>query len=226
MEEKKTAKISLSTFFLIIAIVVIGIMGYFLYVSNSKATAMLSNEKELNTKITNLENEIADKEVVIKSAQNTVSNDLNSEEVNPTKDTISNNSNTSNTMTFSSLKGKYVGNADVKPGTTPDGETEVSLYLYENGSYKYNNMPGLASGHIGYYTFSDNNLILHKIADCGNDIGRTLTSGTITLKINNDNSITDNELSAILKKSSDKIEKDHDIINTELKNALNNNSLR
>ena len=217
MEDKKVTKISLSTFFLIIAIIIICIMGYFLYRSANKTSDIIEKEKELNAKIEKMEEEIANKEVTtIKADQKNYNNNLNSKE---SKDTASNN------MSFSSLKGKYVGNADVEPGTTPDGETEVNLYLYENGSYSYNNMPGFAAGHIGYYTVDGNNLILHEIIECANDIGRTITSNTITLKINNDKSITDNELNAVLKKSNSNVENENNIISTELKNALNNKSL-
>lgn len=67
MEEKKTIKISISTVLLIIAIVIIVIMGYFLYSANSKVTEMLANEKELNTKIERLNNEIANKREDIKT---------------------------------------------------------------------------------------------------------------------------------------------------------------
>lgn len=175
MEEKK--KISLSTFFLILAIIVICVMGFFL--CNLKS----NNDAELNS------------------------------------------SKIENNITFSSLKGMYVGNAEVEPGTTPGGKTEVRLYLYENGCYRYNNIPGLGSEEVGYYTFNGDNLILHQIVAAANDIGRTIVSETITLKINNDNTIKDDELKAILKKSSDKIE-EYDIISSELKTALNNNSLR
>ena len=48
----------------------------------------------------------------------------------------------------------------------------------------------------------------------------------MTLKINSDNSVTDNNLSAVLKKTSQKIENKTGIISTELKNALNNKSLQ
>ena len=119
MEEKKTIKISLVTFFLIIAIIVICIMGYFLYVSNTKT------------------NEIGN--------------------------TSSNNSSVENNLTFSSLSGEYIGDAKVEPGTTPDGETKVYLYLYEDGGFCYNNSPGLGSGIVGYYTFDGNELFLHEV---------------------------------------------------------------
>lgn len=224
MEEKKTIKISMSTFFLIIAIIAICIMGYFLYSSNTKTNDMISKEKELNAKIAKLEDDIASKQTQISATSNTVnSGNTNSNKVNNDNN---DNSTIENNLTFSSLSGVYVGDAKVEPGTTPDGETEVTLYLYENGSFEYNDSPGLGSGKVGYYTFKDNNLILHEVLLCANDIGRTITNDTMTLKINSDNSITDSKLNAVLKKSSQKIENRTDVISTELKNALNNNSLQ
>lgn len=213
MEEKKTTKIKVLTFFLIFAIIAIGVMGYFLYDSNSKTTDMIAKEKELNTKIAELENEIINKQEPIKAEQKNV----NSSNLN---------SNEESNITVSSLSGIYIGDAKVEPGTTPDGETKVSLYLYENGSFEYNDKPGLASGKVGYYTVSDNTIILHEVLLRANDIGRTITSDTMTLKINSDYSITDSKLDAVLKKSSQKIENKTDVISTELKNALNNNSLQ
>ena len=221
MEEKKTIKISISTFFLIIAIITICIMGYFLYSSNTKANDMISKEKELNAKIAKLEDDIASKQ----SQANATSNIVNSENTNSNNDN-NDNSTIENNLTFSSLSGVYVGDAKVEPGTTPDGETEVTLYLYENGSFVYNDSPGLGSGKVGYYTFSDNNLILHEVLLCANDIVRTITNDTMTLQRNSDNSITDSKLIAVLKKSSQKIENRTDVISMELKNALNNNSLQ
>ena len=99
------------------------------------------------------------------------------------------------------------------------------MYLYENGSFNYKNNPGLDSGSIGYYTFNDNELVLHEVVECGNDIGRRITSNTIKIQMNKDNSITDSKLNATLKKSTQKIENKTDLISTELKNALNNKSL-
>ena len=224
MEEKKAIKISLSTFFLILAIIAICVMGYFLYISNAKADDMTLKEEELNTKISKLEDDIASKQAQISA----ISNNGNSEKTNSdeTSNTNKDNSTIGNNLTFSSLSGIYVGDAEVKPGTTPNGEKEVRLYLYENGSFLYNDSPGLDSGEVGYYTFSNNNIILHEVLLCGNDIGRTITSDTKTLKMNSDNSITDSKLNAVLKKSSQQIENKTDVISTQLKNALKNNSLQ
>ncbi len=61
MEEKKTIKISLATLFLIISIIIIIIMGYFLYKLNLKNTNMISTEKKLKIKISELENRVINK---------------------------------------------------------------------------------------------------------------------------------------------------------------------
>ena len=129
------------------------------------------------------------------------------------------NTQTQEIVSFSSLTGKYVGNT-TKNNVVPS-ETEVSLYLYEDGSFHYYNKPGLASGVIGYYTFNDNEIVLHGVVGCANDIGRTVISDSVTIKINDDKSLTDSELDTTLKKSSDDFEKETNIISTELKAALN-----
>ena len=56
-EEKKTIKINLSTFFLILAIIVICIMGYFIYKLNNDITKATNQVSQLNNKITLLESD-------------------------------------------------------------------------------------------------------------------------------------------------------------------------
>ena len=125
-----------------------------------------------------------------------------------------------NSVTFSSLSGAYVGDAKALEGKTFGNEKEVRLELYEDGSFRYNNEPGLASGIIGYYTFTNDEIVLHGIVGCANDIGRTIISNKVTLKINSDKSLTDNKLDAKLQKSTDSFENQKDIISTQLKSAL------
>ena len=66
MEEKNQITISLSTLFLIIAIIIILIMGYFIY-------QLSNNKNELNNKILNLETEINK----LNTSKNITSNNLN-----------------------------------------------------------------------------------------------------------------------------------------------------
>ncbi len=58
MDEKKVTKISLSTFFLILAIIVIIVMGYFIYELCMKKTNENETISNLNSKVSNLENTI------------------------------------------------------------------------------------------------------------------------------------------------------------------------
>ena len=61
MDNKKTMKTNLPPLFLIIAIIVILVIGYFLYKLNSENTTIKSNESNLNAKITELEGKLASK---------------------------------------------------------------------------------------------------------------------------------------------------------------------
>ena len=56
MEEKKSTKISLSTFFLIIAIIAICVMGFFIYKLNDDKTKATEKVSELNNQVAKLEN--------------------------------------------------------------------------------------------------------------------------------------------------------------------------
>ena len=220
MEEKKSIKISLSTFLLIITIIALGIMGVFLYKINYEKSKSTEQVSELNNQVKTLENSVSSLQKIIEETPNTNKTTTSTNETENKKE----DEQSKNSISFSTLSGIYVG--DVEEGINLDGATKVKLYLYENGSYDYENNPGLDSGSMGYYTFSDNELVLHEVLACGNDIGRTITSNTITLQINKDNSITDSKLNTTLKKSSQKIENKTDIISTELKRALSNNSLQ
>lgn len=147
--------------------------------------------------------------------------DAKTEEADKNKDTsVITTQIQENSLTFSSLSGLYIGDATVDIETFPGDQTKVRLYMYEDGSFRYFNEPGLASGVMGYYTFNDNEIILHGIIHCANDIGRTIVSDSLTIKINSDKSLLDGKLGATLKKSSEGFENDTNIISRQLKSAL------
>ena len=58
MQENKPIKISLSTFFLIIAIIVIIIMSYFIYVISNRNQIAKDETDKLNSKVNNLESKL------------------------------------------------------------------------------------------------------------------------------------------------------------------------
>ena len=188
-------------------------MGYFLYNANSKKVDILSYEKELNAQIAKLEDEIKNKneEIETKPTQNTVNTNI--------QETTDNTSSTTNNITYSYLKGTYKGTV-----SNEREQGEVYLILCENGIYFYQDILGTAAGSEGYYIFDGNDLTLHQILRCANDPGRTIASDTITLKINDDNSISDSKLNTVLKKSSNTVQTEYDICN-ELKTSLDSNLL-
>lgn len=83
MEEKKALKISLSTFFLILAIIVICVMVYYIYKLNNEKNIETIKAENLNSKVNSLENKVNDLQEKI----NTISSTINATETN-----IANNS--------------------------------------------------------------------------------------------------------------------------------------
>lgn len=112
MEENKSVKVSLSTVFLIFAIIAILIMGYYIY--NISAQNKIANEElnSLNTEISHLKDSVETYQETI----NSISNTLNSE--NSNKNDVSskdseNKNNTSNTTSKYSKITKTLENNDV-----------------------------------------------------------------------------------------------------------------
>ncbi len=74
MKEKKTLKIILSTFLLILAIIIITIMGLFIYKLNNEKTKEIEKSMELQSQINNLNATISDLQEKINVIENTESN--------------------------------------------------------------------------------------------------------------------------------------------------------
>ena len=77
MEEKKVTKINLSTFFLIIAIVIILVMGVFIYKLNSDRTTEIQKSTELQAKVNNLSGAVSELQGKINKSSNTISGEAN-----------------------------------------------------------------------------------------------------------------------------------------------------
>ena len=60
MEEKNVTKISLSTFFLILAIIAIIVMGIFIYKLNNDKTAEIQKSTELQAQVNSLNGTVSD----------------------------------------------------------------------------------------------------------------------------------------------------------------------
>lgn len=80
MEEKKITKISLSTFFLILAIIVIVVMGIVIYKLNNDKTTEIKKATELQTQVNNLNGTVSE----LQERVNKVSETINKETVTNT----------------------------------------------------------------------------------------------------------------------------------------------
>lgn len=72
MEEKKVTKISLSTFFLILAIIAIVVMGIFIYKLNNDKTAEIQKSTELQAQVNSLNGTVSDLQGKINSISETI----------------------------------------------------------------------------------------------------------------------------------------------------------
>ncbi len=85
MKEKNVTKISLSTFFLILAIIAIIVMGIFIYKLNNDKTAEIQKSTELQSQVNNLNGTVSD----LQGKINSISETINSNEIN--KNTVTDN---------------------------------------------------------------------------------------------------------------------------------------
>ena len=93
MEEKNATKISLSTFFLILAIIAIIVMGIFIYKLNNDKTAEIQKSTELQSQVNSLNGTVSD----LQGKINNISETINSNNSSESSNTINNNNSTENT---------------------------------------------------------------------------------------------------------------------------------
>lgn len=121
MDEKKPVKINLSTFFLVLAIIVIIVMGYFIYKLNTEKTVETEKNANLNNEVSNLQSTVNSLNEKINNISNIVSSSHSSNE-NTTSNTVNNNiSNTTNNTNLN----KYIE------------MTEDNYKKYDTSPYSY-----------------------------------------------------------------------------------------
>ena len=172
MTQKEPTKISLSTFFLLLALVVIIIMAF---------TIWGLYHKNLNN---------TNKEIYLNNNSDTSKGDYSVAEVTDSSSKATNTSE-KKTFSYSDVQGLYNGTATDSAKDEEGSNRNYELYLYENGTFIYSNYISTSSGYIGNYTIVDNTINLNYLFSTGNDSALTAASGTKTLKINDDGSITD-----------------------------------
>lgn len=190
MDEKKVTKISLSTFFLILAVIAIVIMGVLIYKINNDKIAETNKSNELQTKVNSLEGKANELQVKI----NTVSQTVNS---NNTENTVSNTTVTNTEVkkyTYSDIAGTYKGTSKNNDESN-DGYSDrhYELNLFENGTFSYENYSDTPNGKIGNYTIVDDTITLNYWFSTGSDTSLDVANGKKTLKLNENNSITDSQ---------------------------------
>ena len=95
MEEKNTTKISISTFFLILAIIAIIVMGVFIYKLNNDKKAEIQKSAELQTQVNTLNGTVSNLQGKIDSISRTINSNNSTNNENETG-TSNNNTNLSN----------------------------------------------------------------------------------------------------------------------------------
>lgn len=185
MDEGKSIKISLSTFLLIINLIVICIMGYFIYNLNreklnltEKATVQNSNSSELAN-----QNKIDQSENIANTSENTITASENI--ANTSKNT--NQQNSTKVVSYADLKGIYTYSKKLNNDET----SFYNLCLFENGTFNYTFGIYHEQGFVGNYIIVDNKIQMNKLFSSGSDVSLTATNGTLTLTINEDGSLTD-----------------------------------
>lgn len=127
MEEKKAIKISFSTFFLIITIIAIGIMGFFIYKLNYDKTKATAQVNELSNRVSLLESTKKEPTIIEKTNTNAEITKNNSDSVVD---------NTKSAYSYDNIKGLYKYNKKLNADST----AQYELCLLDNGTFSYHYM--------------------------------------------------------------------------------------
>ena len=96
MNEKTSIKISLSTFFLILSIIIIIIMGFFMYKLYNEKSIAIQEISDLNNEVSTLENTVSNFQEKIDSISNTINSNFENSTINNSSSKNTNNSNIPN----------------------------------------------------------------------------------------------------------------------------------
>ena len=129
MEEKNVTKISLSTFFLILAIIAIIVMGIFIYKLNNDKTAEIQKSTELQSQVNNLNGTVSDLQEKINKVSETINSSGNTT-----------NSENSNNTDATSSKNKTLEEANVTNNVNKTGL--IGETTYEIGNSATNHLDG------------------------------------------------------------------------------------
>lgn len=96
--------------------------------------------------------------------------------------------------TYDGVKGLYTYISETV--TTESGDeifAFYSLYLYENGTFKYEMGTGAPYGQMGNYIIKDNTIVLNYLFSTNSGVGITVATGSKTISITNQDTLVDND---------------------------------
>lgn len=221
MEEKKVTKISLSTFFLILSLIVIIVMGIFMYKFYNEKMEQTKKSADLQTQVNSLNGIVND----LQGKINSISNTINSNESD--KDTTSTNDSTQNmptntddiAYTISTRDEIYVTIKATKNGKTVSKEFEMGAMIADTGTMELptiGTVALVADSGGEYYSVNVYQLVKDEIKligtiDCGADMVKEATytvetknetTVIINAKRNNENTTKEFEMSAAIANTS------------------------
>ena len=131
MEEKKVIKISLSTFFLILAIIVILVMGIFLFKLYNEKTEEIKKSSELQTQVNSLNGTVSN----LQGKINTISETVNSNPITENNSSTT-TTNTNDAMLFTDAQVKTALSNYLELQSHADCGSPLD-YLAEKGNLNY-----------------------------------------------------------------------------------------
>lgn len=219
MEEKKVAKISLSTFFLILAIILIIVMGIFIYKLNNDKTIEIQKSTELQAKVNSLNGTVSELQAKINKVSETV-NTGTPVQANSSNASTTNNSNKDDvTYTVSVRDEAYATIKATKNGKTISKEFEMESMIADTGTMELptiGTVALVASSGGEYYGVNIYQLVNDEIKligsiDCSADMVKEATytvetkneaTAIINAKRNNENITKEFEMSAAIANTS------------------------
>ena len=219
MEEKKVTKISLSTFFLILAIIAIIVMGIFIYKLNNDKTVEIQKSTELQAKVNSLNGTVSKLQEKINKVSETVNAETPTQ-ANSSNASTTNNSNKNNvTYTVSVRDEAYATIKATKNGKTISKEFEMGAMIADTGTMELPTIGTVAlvadSGGeyygVNIYQLVNDEIKLIGTIDCGADMVKEATytvetkneaTAIINAKRNNENITKEFEMSAAIANTS------------------------
>lgn len=186
MEEKKVTKISLSTFLLIIAIIIIVIMGVFIFKHNNEKNIETQKTTELQTQVNNLNDNVSNLQEKINTISETINTEFPVQTTNSNSSTQKNISTKTSTNTNSdgikyeiSIRNEiYATIKATKDGKTVTKEFEMGGAIAETGTMTLPTIGSVAlvadSGGeyygVNIYQLVNGKIEKLGIIDCGADM--------------------------------------------------------